>query len=319
MNGRFLVGFQWGFFPLLLVGSVGAAMSFIRAGVSLELVAMLIPAVVLLVVAVSERILPFNKDWNKRRGDLSADVSSFILVAGVLESLLKAVSPAMVAFVALYLGLNDLGLDLFPNDWPLLAQLVVFTLSADLAKYWFHRWGHETRAGWKLHSIHHAVKRVYWFNGFRIHPLYHAVNYFTAIFPLLVMGANAEVVVLYTVVLSVAAAIQHANIDLKFGFLNYIFNTNEVHRWHHSKDISEGNANYGAVVMVWDVLFGTYYNRENEQPEVIGLTFEETYPLNNYFKQLIVPFRWSNMVLGKKTRNNNNEDVQVLTPTKNEV
>ncbi len=305
MKEKFKTSFQWAFFPFVLVGSLTAAFLLIEAGTSLEVVAMVIPALILLIVAVTERLMPFNKDWNKRQCDISADVSSFVLVAGIFEGGLKALSPALVAGFVIFFGLADSSYTLFPIHWPILAQLVVFTLSADLAKYWFHRWGHETKTGWKLHSIHHAVKRVYWFNGFRIHPLYHLINFVTAILPLLVLGATEQVVVLYTIVLSVAAAIQHANIDLKFGFLSYLFNTNEVHRWHHSKDIAEGNANYGAVVMVWDVLFGTYFNRKNAQPKVIGMDFEETYPRNNYFKQLLVPFLWERMVVGKKPKKTN--------------
>ena len=171
----------------------------------------------------------------------------------------------------------------------LLAALLV--LLADLAKYWFHRFGHEHPLGWRLHSVHHATKRVYWLNGFRIHPLYHIINFLLAVLPWLCLGASVEAVALHTVILAISAAFQHANVELRHGWLNTVFNTNELHRWHHSRRLDEANANYGAVLVLWDHLFGTYRPRTPGQPAEMGLENEAGYPMNSYFQQLLVPFR----------------------------
>jgi sterol desaturase/sphingolipid hydroxylase (fatty acid hydroxylase superfamily) len=169
-------------------------------------------------------------------------------------------------------------------------QAVLLLLVADLAKYWFHRFSHETDFGWRLHSVHHAVKRVYWLNGFRIHPIYHLINFLIAVLPWVCLGAKPAVVALYTVILSVSAAFQHANIDLDNGWLNYVFNTNQLHRWHHSRKLDESNANYGAVILLWDLLFGTYRKQTQGAPEEIGMVAEIGYPMHSYMKQLVVPF-----------------------------
>jgi len=95
---------------------------------------------------------------------------------------------------------------------------------------------------------------------------------------------------MYSVVLAISAAFQHANIDLDNGVLNYVFNTNELHRWHHSRRLDESNANYGAVLVVWDLLFGTYRPRTPGRPAEIGMFQEAEYPFHSYFRQLTVPF-----------------------------
>ncbi len=37
---------------------------------------------------------------------------------------------------------------------------------------------------------------------------------------------------------------------MRFGPLSWWFNTPELHRWHHSKDLREGNKNYSENIML---------------------------------------------------------------------
>ena len=136
-------------------------------------------------------------------------------------------------------------------------------------------------------------------NGFRIHPLYHLCTFLLGVVPCYLIGASEEALIINSVILAIGGSIQHCNIKLRYGWLNYIFNTNELHRWHHSKNISEGNTNYGAVLIVYDVLFGTHYYRPDAEPLELGISDEERYPMNNYWKQLLIPFRWKSQILDK--------------------
>ncbi len=278
-------------FPLCLVLGIGAALAMIRHGLPLAWVTAGIPAAMLLIVAVMERVMPYDTASNRSHGDLKADISCVVLVAGVLESAIGVVYPVVAATIYIYFDQLGLLKSAFPSDWPLLLQAVLLLLLSDLAKYWFHRFGHETELGWRLHSVHHAVKRVYWLNGFRIHPLYHLINFLIAVLPWVCLGASAEVVALDTVMLATSAAFQHANVDLEHGLLNYVFNTNQLHRWHHSRELRESNANYGAVILLWDLLFGTWRAQSKGAPAEYGMVNETGYPINSYLRQLIVPFQ----------------------------
>lgn len=280
-----------GLFPTALLVGVALALALMRHGWRPEQAAMLIAVGVLALVAVTERLLPFDPAANRSCGDLSADVWSLLIVAGGVESLIGAMAPVAAAAVYAALAAHGWTGTGFPSHWPVLLQAVLLVVLADLAKYWFHRFGHEHPLGWRLHSVHHATKRVYWLNGFRIHPLYHVINFLLAVLPWLCLGASVEAVALHTVILAVSAAFQHANIDLDNGWLTRVFNTNELHRWHHSRRLDESNANYGAVLVIWDHLFGTYRPRTPGQPTEMGMVHEAGYPMQSYFKQLLIPFR----------------------------
>jgi hypothetical protein len=51
-------------------------------------------------------------------------------------------------------------------------------------------------------------------------------------------------------------------------WLGYIFTTPSLHRTHHSTERSEHDNNYGAILSVWDRLFGTVLEVE---PKKIGI------------------------------------------------
>lgn len=270
----------------------------IHTGQHVQLAYFAIPIAVMATVAVLERVHPLDRSWNVSRGDLQPDIASIAIVALGIETVLRAISPAVGTAILIAIGLSDHAAGL-SGALPLWLEAVVVLLVVEFGKYWFHRLSHTTDELWPLHSVHHSVKRMHLLNGFRIHPLYHLVNHIVGVMPAVLLGASAEALILHTVVLSIGAAIQHANIKLRFGPLNYVFNTNELHRWHHSKLVDEANWNYGAVLSVFDVLFGTFRLRLHESPAELGIADEETYPMNNYWKQLVVPFRYQQVVAAK--------------------
>ena len=51
---------------------------------------------------------------------------------------------------------------------------------------------------------------------------------------------------------------QHANVTIDIGVLKYVFVTPQSHRIHHALAEEARDRNFGAVLSVWDVLFGTY-------------------------------------------------------------
>jgi sterol desaturase/sphingolipid hydroxylase (fatty acid hydroxylase superfamily) len=51
---------------------------------------------------------------------------------------------------------------------------------------------------------------------------------------------------------------QHANVTIEIGLLKYVFVTPQSHRLHHAFGEEVRDKNFGAVLSVWDVVFGTY-------------------------------------------------------------
>ena len=112
---------------------------------------------------------------------------------------------------------------------------------------------------WPLHRVHHAVRRLYVLNTYRFHPIDLALQ-LLCIHPLLALAGlrRAPVVFYYTVWFNTVGQLSHWNIRTRCGPLNYVFNTPECHRYHHSRSISDANCNYGQVLLIYDLLFGTF-------------------------------------------------------------
>lgn len=288
---HFLVtAFERLFFPLTLCIGAGLMYYLLITQQYVEVSYFIIPIVVLALVLIFERIHPIDKRWNKNQGDMGTDLSSLGIVAFIMEPLMTAIGPAIAISILLLFELPQ-SFTIF-DGLPLWAEMLIVITMIDFNKYWFHRLSHHNLFLWRFHSVHHAVKRMYLINGFRLHPVYHIATYLLAILPPVVLGASHEALIMHSVVLAIAGSFQHANIKLQHGPLNYIFSTNELHRWHHSQKFSEGSKNCGAIFIIFDILFGSYYKNLEDSPKEMGIHGEKYYPMNNYAKQLLIPFMW---------------------------
>ncbi len=75
------------------------------------------------------------------------------------------------------------------------------------------------------------------------------------------------------------------------GWLNYIFVGTELHRYHHSADVSEAR-NYGATLSVFDRLFGTFVYHPGLPPQALGFDASTGLPAcERTFAVLALPFR----------------------------
>jgi len=141
--------------------------------------------------------------------------------------------------------------------------------------------------------MHHSTKRLYTLNNFRFHPLNHVLNYLMMFLPLLALGLSAEAILGYTALTLPVLLLQHSNVGFRFGVLSFVFNTNTVHRWHHSAAYKEGMHNFGRAFVFWDHLFGTYHNPgDSFEPRNVGLgKGGPAFPLpSRTLRQIVWPF-----------------------------
>jgi sterol desaturase/sphingolipid hydroxylase (fatty acid hydroxylase superfamily) len=283
---------HYALFPAVIAAGVAVMYAALQAGVPAQLGQMAVFAATVIVIVVMERRLPAEASWNRVKGrDLRVDLTSFVVLMAAVDPMLKALAPVVLASLLTLVGVPR-SLQLFPTGLPFVVQLALAALIAEFGQYWMHRFAHEWPLLWRFHALHHSAERIYWLNGFRVHPLNMVWHYFAGAFVLMLLGAEQGIVVSYLMLTGVVNTFQHANIDLKLGFLNYVFSTNELHRWHHSDDPREANRNYGGVLIVWDLLFGTYHRKADARPDRLGLFDQGGYPLDSYWRQLCAPFRW---------------------------
>ena len=209
-----------------------------------------------------------------------------------LDAALQALDEGGIDAVKVLPLAERLGVGLWPTHWPLLAQLPLALVVAELVEYSFHRLMHEVPWLWRFHATHHSAPRLYWLNAARFHPIDLFLVGAVKMVPLALLGAGLPMFALVNLFSAVHGAYQHSNLPVRLGPLNWIFSMTELHRWHHSKRIEESNHNYGGNLIVWDIVFGTrFLPDDREPPEEIGIEALPGFPMG-FLANLASPFRW---------------------------
>lgn len=270
-------------YPLIAGGAAALLVSAANRGVAYWPVFPIIVALAIAAVALLERLAPFEAGWNRDHdGDTAVDAAHFLV-----SHLLIQVA------VACAFGLRDLvpaSWGLWPQEAPMLVQIVLAGLVMDLGLYAMHRASHASRFLWRLHAIHHSPERLYWLNGGRRHPLSALVLAAPGLAALLAAGATPIAVGAWLSFMSVHLAFQHANLDYRLGPLRHLLGVAEMHRWHHKREFGDAQVNFGEVFLLWDRLFGTFHDAPNSPKRgEVGLRERDMPP--GYVSQLFWPFR----------------------------
>lgn len=280
-------------FPLILGATLALAMLLLpRLGpLPTLLVAQAFGA---LAVLVGERLLPFRREWNRSHGDLGTDLLHAVVSGVGATQLARPLAAAVGVAIAGALS-RHLGLALWPSGWPLLAQLALALVIAELPQYWLHRWQHERDWLWRFHAVHHSAPRLYWLNAARFHPVDLGLLYLVGYVPLIALGCPEETIMLFALFDAVFGMLQHSNIAVRLGPLNYVFSMAEPHRWHHSRVLAEANSNYGSNLIVWDLVFGSFFLPAGRRPPAaIGIADMPAFP-QRWPAQMAAPFRWRSL------------------------
>ena len=293
-----LSGWRWYYaravFPVVLGGALVTSGWIVLRADGWRPGIMLTIAAAALAIILSERALPLHRAWNQSRGDVKTDCVHLLVSNGVLPELYKAGLQLLLLPVALALGAalsSSATAGLWPSRSPFALQVALALVVAELGQYWAHRLGHARELLWRLHATHHSPERLYWLNAGREHPLGLLLLFGASVAPLLLLGAGEDILIMYTVFTAVHGLFQHCNIDVRLGPLNWIFSMAELHRWHHHPDPAIGNHNFGANLILWDVVFGTRYLPRAPPPETVGIGALPSFP-TDYLGQLAAPFRW---------------------------
>lgn len=230
-----------------------------------------------------ERRCPYDKRQVVFRDEFWSDL---LLYTFVQSYFLGLAITSLIQWIDHGTGLSRLAL---VSRWPIWFQFTFFLISHDLYIYAFHRAQHRFKWLWRLHEAHHSTKDVDWLSGSRSHPLEIMVNQTIEFAPLVLLGADPLVAILKITVDAVWGMYIHTNIDVRSGRLQYILNGPEMHRWHHAKEITDGNLNFGTKLAIWDWMFRTAYLPHAKKPTAYGMYGYEV--PRGYFAQFLFAFR----------------------------
>lgn len=238
-----------------------------------------------------ERKMPYRHAWLNSDGDVQTDLIHLLVANGIVTNLEKPLLVAGLITLTAWLSEHFANVLIpwgWPHEWPLLAQLVLMLIIAEFGRYWVHLAAHKVPWLWRLHAVHHSPNRLYFLNAGRFHPLEKLIFQLPEVVPFILLGTNIETITLYFTFNSIHGLFQHSNIRVRLGPLNWVFSMTELHRWHHSKQIEESDRNFGNNLIIWDLLFGTYFNPAGREVGDIGL-INPDYP-KGYVGQLTAPF-----------------------------
>lgn len=194
--------------------------------------------------------------------------------------------------VALLAGMSMLGRAALPDALPralaalpLLTQLGLVVLLAELGGYWTHRLSHTVPALWRFHAVHHSPRELDWLSAHRQHPVEVLWLVGVAHLPVAALGFDTSAIGLFIVLQKLHTAFVHANVRLPTGAWEGWLAGPRFHRWHHARDA--GAVNLASLFPWMDRLFGTWQLPEGE-PAMLGV--DERVPLG-LLGQLTWPFR----------------------------
>ncbi|MEC9358981.1 MAG: sterol desaturase family protein [Sinimarinibacterium flocculans] len=274
---------RYGAYPAIAGGACALLIVLAGAGIAYWPAFPLIVLAGIAVVAALERVAPYEPDWNRDHdGDTRVDLLHLL------------VSYLLIQFaVILLFGLRAWRPDwasIWPEHWSMWAQVALAGPIMDLGLYAMHRASHASGLLWRLHAIHHSPLRLYWLNGGRRHPFSALLLAGPGLLALMALGATPVAVGAWLSFMSIHLAFQHANLDYRLGPLRHLLGVAEMHRWHHKRDFEDAQVNFGEVLLIWDRLFGTFYDAARSPGRGdVGLR-DDAVP-RSYLGQLLWPLK----------------------------
>lgn len=266
---------------------------------------------VVALIALAERLMPYENDWLQADGETFNNVAHTLLSKGAVQVFAAIGASLPMGIASIVQPLTEPQFDLWPQHAPMVLQVVLGLIVAEFGLYAAHRIAHENLFLWRFHALHHSVSRLWVVNTGRFHFIDSGFKIALSQIPLYLVGAPLPVFLWIGAVTAFVGLLTHCNIAVNTGVLDYIFSTPRLHRWHHSKVIAEGNTNYGENLVLWDQIFGTYFNPPREPSTDIGITGRVS---PHFIGQLVQPFskKGARQILGKAPK------PQTVTPTAGE-
>ena len=231
-----------------------------------EALSKLIPISVLLFLGIVESLSGLYFNDKRSRNDFSIELLSLLTLPTFIQ-------PGIFLFVLWFMGTSFPNLEDFYLTSSLWWQIAAFLILDDMTQYWWHRFSHVNKKMWKLHRPHHVVEEMGVLVTYRNAILYYAFMpgiWFSAVLIYLGMG---YVYLFYLPIKLIIILLAHS--ETKWDKFLYRYKILSPLAWiiertiskpsthfaHHGLTAEDGvshpNGNYGNLLFIWDIIFGT--------------------------------------------------------------
>ena len=231
-----------------------------------EMFSKLIPGVVMLVLGVLEAIGGLYLHDRRTKNDFTIELVSLVTLPTLIQ-------PGIFFFVLGVMSITLPGLEDHFVEMSFGLHILAFLIFDDLTQYLWHRFSHVNKTMWKLHRPHHVVQEMGVLVTYRNAILYYALMpgiWFSAMLVYLGMGYAYlfYLPVKLTIILLAHSETKWDRFLYRYKVLHPLawvvertISTPCTHYAHHGLTAEDGvshpNGNYGNLLFLWDVLFGT--------------------------------------------------------------
>ena len=138
--------------------------------------------------------------------------------------------------------------------------IVVDLVLLDCWIYFWHRANHAIPMLWRFHQVHHLDENLDVSSALRFHFGEVVLSSLVRAFVILLLAVPLTSVVVFEVLVTVAAMFHHSNIRIPPWLekpLSYFIVTPSIHFVHHHALRADTDSNYASGLSVWDRIFGS--------------------------------------------------------------
>jgi sterol desaturase/sphingolipid hydroxylase (fatty acid hydroxylase superfamily) len=257
-------------------------------------------------VSVFFFILEWRRPWRRSQSVIKKDFGldvfymffNFFLFSLIgFYALSNVFVEAFNAFLSNVFGIRNL-IAIQVGALPAIAQLGILFVLRDFIHWNVHRLLHRVPFLWQFHKVHHSAKELGFATHLRFHWMETVVYRTIEYIPLGMIGFGIQDFFFVHLIAISIGHFNHSNIYVPLGYLRYIFNNPQMHRWHHAKSFPVAHPygiNFGISLSLWDYLFRTAYVPYDGSSIELGYPGDEEMP-QNFKGQAIFPlFRKKSM------------------------
>jgi sterol desaturase/sphingolipid hydroxylase (fatty acid hydroxylase superfamily) len=248
-----------------------------------------------LVVWTLEIMFPWRKNQEKVRHDFWLDAFymffNFFLFSLVAYNAISNIAvQAFTDFLALFGVKNLVAINV--ANLPGWVQLLTLFLVRDFIQWNIHRLLHKVPWMWEVHKVHHSIEEMGFAGHLRYHWMENVIYRTLEYIPLAMIGFGIQDFFIVHIFTLAIGHLNHANIYLPLGPLKYIFNSPQMHLWHHAEELPKerrNGVNFGITLSMWDYIFGLNYVPKEDGNIKLGFDDMDKYP-KSFWKQFTYSF-----------------------------